>query len=152
LAYALRVACASYGSDPYARGAALGSTVVLAVLMRVASSGWEGSASESESATRGIASFLSGLLSWLDAAMAASMYAAKRREGIFSSSSSSSGGDDGGGGGGFGLGGIGNLLFSTTSTNRNNRQYDEIGDGLGFAGDFPSSGLGGSATATTIRV
>ena len=85
------------------------------------------------------------------------MYAAKRREGM-SSSSSSSGGDYDGGGGGFGLGGIGDLLLFSTSSSTNrgndNRQYDEIGDGLGFAGDFPSSsGLGSSATATTtIRV
>ena len=157
LANALRVACESHGSDPYARGAALGSTIVLAVLMRVVASSGSEYSSATGSSSGGIASFLSGLLSWLDAAMAASMYAAKRREGMSSSSSSSSlGGDDyDGGGGGFGLGGIGNLLFSTSTTNRgnNNRQYDEIGDGLGFAGDFPSSsGLGSSATATTIRV
>ena len=164
LANALRAACESHGSDPYVRGAALGSTIVLAVLMRVASSGWGGggggSEPESSSATSSsgsIASFLSGLLSWLDAAMAASMYAAKRREGM-SSSSSSLGGDYDGGGGGFGLGGIGDLLLFSTSSSTNrgndNRQYDEIGDGLGFAGDFPSSsGLGSSATATTtIRV
>ncbi len=140
LANALRVACASCGPEPYLRGAALGSTAVLAVLMRVASSGWGGS--ESPSSAGGIASFLSGLLSWLDAAMAASMCAAKRREVILSSSSSSSVGDDGGGG--FGLVGIGGLF----SLSNRNRQYDEIGDGLGFAGDFPS-GLG---SATTVRV
>ncbi|KAL3770535.1 hypothetical protein ACHAW5_009563 [Stephanodiscus triporus] len=148
LSSALRSASASFDADPYLRGAAFGMTIALAVLMRVVSAHWgaivdclDNESPSSSSCVVGAhagsaraVSFLSGLLSWLDAAMAVSMY--RRRESMSMLSS-------GGNGDGFGV--IG--LFSSNI----NRQYDEIGavdDRMQFAGDFPS-GLG---SGTTIRV
>ena len=174
LANALRVAHATYGSDPYVRGVSFGMTMILALVLRVLSNQWDGISdcvsnvsSSSSSCVFGThagparaVSFLSGLLSWLYVAMAISMHAARRREmGALSSSNSSSNSSssgwgaagmdhDGGGMGGFGLSGIIGGLFSLSSySSRGDTRYDEIIDdgGMGFDGDFPSS-------SNTIRV
>ncbi|KAL7548348.1 hypothetical protein ACHAWF_011634 [Thalassiosira exigua] len=145
LAEALRGASARYGRDAYAHGALLGSTVAMALAMRMIASyyggmsGCVGNAAASASAAHnltggyanmhrggshgsfepyaacgasgpvGFVSFLSGLLFWLDLALAAVLYS-KREELLSGEGSYSS-------------------------------QYDEIGgsDGGGFDGDFPNA-------------